>query len=216
MAPEPHRPAEPPDTLAIAREISAIARIGLHFSSDPYDTERYRRLEEISAHMLAGLSDVPVETIHSWSRADIGYATPKVDVRAFILEESRVFLIREDADGGRWTLPGGWADVNETPSRAIVREVEEESGLRVAPLRLLAVLDREKQGHKPPFPFSVYKMFFHCRIEGGSPARTLESSESGFFAIDALPELSTSRVLPCQILSLFEAVRSGRAEAAFD
>jgi ADP-ribose pyrophosphatase YjhB (NUDIX family) len=210
------RPRDSPDTLAIAREISAIARIGLHFSKDAHDTERYRRLEEIAAQMLAGLSDAPVETIHAWTREDIGYVTPKVDVRALILEDSRVFLIREDADGGRWTLPGGWADVNETPSRAIIREVEEECGLCVAPLRLLAVLDREKQGHAPPFPFSVYKMFFHCGIEGGTPARTLESSESGFFPIDALPELSTSRVLPRQILSLFEAVQSGVAKAAFD
>ena len=92
--------------------------------------------------------------------------------------------------------------------------MEEECGLRVAPLRLPAVLDREKQGHVPPLLFSVYKMFFHCRVDGGSPARTLESSESGFFALDALPELSEGRVLPRQILSLYEAVRSGSAEAA--
>jgi len=204
------------NTLNIAKELAAIAQTGTHFSKDTYDRERYQRLGEIAAAILAGCSDVPSETIRGWSKEEFGYATPKVDVRAFILDANRVLLIREDADKGRWTLPGGWADVNESPSESVVREVEEESGYVVNPIRLLAVLDREKQGHVPPFPYHVYKMFFHCEIAGGGPKRTAESSESAFFAEANLPELSVSRVLPGQIHGFFQAIRLGKTETQYD
>jgi ADP-ribose pyrophosphatase YjhB (NUDIX family) len=204
------------DTLTAAKELAAMAQTGAHFAKDRYDQQRYQRLGEIAAMLLAGCSDVPSETIYAWSKEEFGYATPKIDVRAFILEADRVLLIREDADGGRWTLPGGWADVNESPSESVVREVEEESGYVVKPIRLLAVLDRERQGHLPPFPYHVYKMFFHCEIAGGSPRRTAESSGSAFFAEASLPELSLSRVLPSQIHGFFQAIRSGRTETRYD
>ena len=204
------------DTLAAARELAALAQTGAHYATDKFDQERYRRLGEIAADLLAGCSDVPIGTIHAWSKEEFGYATPKIDVRAFILEGDRVLLVREDADGGRWTLPGGWADVNESPSQSVVREVEEESGYLVRPLRLLAVLDRERQGHVPPFPYHVYKLFFHCGITGGGPRKTVESSGSAFFAESGLPELSASRVLPGQIHRFFQMVREGGTGTDFD
>jgi ADP-ribose pyrophosphatase YjhB (NUDIX family) len=204
------------DTLTAARELAAIAQTGAHFATDKYDQERYRRVREIAAMLLAAHSDVPSETIHAWSKEEFGYATPKIDVRAFIVDADRVLLIREDADEGRWTLPGGWADVNESPSESVIREVEEESGYVVRPLRLLAVFDREKQGHTPPFPCHVYKLFFHCEIIGGSAQRTAESSESAFFTEASLPALSLSRVLPSQIKGFFEALRSGNTETQYD
>jgi ADP-ribose pyrophosphatase YjhB (NUDIX family) len=204
------------DPLAAVRELAAIAQTGGHFAQNPYDQERYRRVGEIAGALLAGWSDVPAETIQGWSRQEFGYATPKVDVRAFVLQADRVLLIREDADAGRWTLPGGWADVNESPSESVIREVEEESGYVVKPIRLLAVLDREKQGHAPPFPYHVYKLFFHCELAGGSPRQTTESSESAFFAKNELPDLSLSRVLPGQIRGFFEAIQSGNLQTRYD
>ncbi len=141
------------DTLTVARELAAIAQTGAHFAKDRYDQERYQRVAEIAAALLACCSDVPAPAIYAWSKQEFGYATPEVDVRGFILKDDKVLLVREDADEGRWTLPGGWADVNESPSESVVREVEEESGYIVKPLRLLAVLDRDKQGHTPPFPY---------------------------------------------------------------
>jgi ADP-ribose pyrophosphatase YjhB (NUDIX family) len=204
------------DTISIARELQAIAQTGLHFTQDKYDWERYERLRRIASDMLASHSALRGDDIYEWSREDFGYATPKVDVRAFVLREGKVLLIREDADAGRWSLPGGWADVNETPSESIVREVEEESGYIVRPIRLLAVLDRERQGHAPPFPYHVYKMFFHCELVGGHPRKTLESSESGFFDENDLPELSAGRVLPAQIAAFFSAVRNGEVGTRFD
>lgn len=204
------------DTLSAAKEIAAIAQTGAHFATDIYDQERYDRLGEIAAHLLAGCSDVPGETIHAWSKEEFGYATPKVDVRAFIVDGGRVLLIREDADEGRWTLPGGWADVNESPSEAVVREAEEESGYVVKPVRLLAVLDRAVQGHPPPFPYHVYKLIFHCEIVGGGPRKTAESSESAFFEDTGLPELSLGRVLPGQIHRFFQAIRAGKTDTEYD
>lgn len=202
--------------LILARELEAMAQTGLHFSTDPHDRERYTRLREIATELLADSSELSVQDIHGWSQAEFGYATPKIDVRAFIPCGGDVLLIREDADGGRWTLPGGWADVNETPSASIIREVEEESGYVVEPRGLLAVLDRERQGHPPPFPYHVYKMFFHCEIIGGIPRSTAESSESRFFAVDGLPDLSESRVLARQIQRFHAAVHTGPGPAAFD
>lgn len=204
------------DRLNLARELEAIAQTGLHFSQDIYDRERYERLRKIATELLAEASDLSTEEIYAWSREQFGYATPKVDVRAFVVSEGKVLLLREDADEGRWTLPGGWADVNEPPSLAVARETEEESGYQVKVVRLLAVLDRELQGHQPPHPYHVYKMFFLCEIIGGEARQTMESSESGFFAPDDLPELSLGRVLPEQIQTLYQRVEAGNMETLFD
>ncbi len=204
------------NTMEIARELQAIAQTGLHFAENPYDRERYERVGKLAAELLASYSNLAPRTIYDWNAAEFGYATPKVDVRAFVVRAGRVLLIRENADAGKWTLPGGWADVNETPAESVVREVREESGYEVEPRCLLAVLDRERQGHSPPFPYHVYKLFFHCAIVGGAPAASAESSESRFFDRGALPELSTSRVLPAQIERFFEAVTQESQRAEYD
>ena len=204
------------DIVNIAKEIEAMAQAGLHFSEDQFDRERYTRYRELAAELLASQSNLSSQDILEWSKAEFGYATPKVDVRAFILSKEKVLLIRENADGGRWTLPGGWADVNESPSESVIREVEEESGYIVKPKLLLAVLDRSKQGHLPEFPYHVYKMFFYCKIVGGTPQPTCESSESRFFDINQLPELSESRVLPHQIQNFFTAIQKGNTKTMYD
>ena len=205
------------DVLGIGREMESIAQTGLHFSKDAYDRERFGRLRVLAAELLAAVSDTSAVRIHEWSGTEFGYATPKVDVRAFVVRDgTEVLLVRENTDGGRWTLPGGWADVNETPSEAVAREVREESGYAVRVVRLLAVLDRERQGHEPPFPYHVYKIFFHCEIEGAQEEATGECGEAAFFSEHGLPELSKSRVLPEQIARLFRLVRDRAAPCVFD
>lgn len=202
--------------VAIARELESIAQTGLHFTKDPFDRQRYERLRRIAAEMLAEPSGLSPDDVYEWSRNEFGYATPKVDVRAFIVSEGRVLLIRETADDGRWSLPGGWADVNDSPADSVIREVREESGYEARVVRVLGVLDREKQGHLPPFPYHVYKLYFHCEIVGGEPRPNEESSESAFFAPDSLPELSVSRVLESQIRRFFAVVKSGSESVLFD
>ncbi len=187
-----------------AKELQAISQTGLHYATGQFDRERYQRLGEISAEILATHSDLSVEQFLEFNAIEFGYATPKVDVRGVIFQDSKILLVREVADNGRWTLPGGWADVNETPADSITREVFEESGFETKVIKLLAVYDREKQQHQPAFPYHVYKLFFHCEIIGGVATVSNETSEVAFFEQQEIPELSESRVTRKQIAKFFE------------
>jgi ADP-ribose pyrophosphatase YjhB (NUDIX family) len=204
------------DLVTIARELQAISQTGLHFSRDPYDRERYQRLGAMAAEMFGSVSTTSPATLLAWQAEEFGYATPKVDVRGFLIRDDSVLLVQETADAGRWTLPGGWADVNETPAEAVTREVREESGFECRAIRLLAVLDRERNGHLPPFPYHIYKLFFLCEITGGAAQPSAEASDVRFFKADELPELSVSRVTGAQIERFFAKVRAGDPTTDFD
>ncbi|MHB1309432.1 MAG: NUDIX hydrolase [Limisphaerales bacterium] len=202
--------------LAWARELQALGQTGLHFAQDPYDRDRYGRLIEIAAGMVAGQSNLTVPELLQYHAAEFGYATPKVDVRGVVFRDDRILLVQELADERRWTLPGGWADVNESPAGAVTREVSEESGFAVVARKLLAVWDREKHGHLPPFPYHVYKLFFRCEIVGGEARSSNETGEVAFFSESELPELSVGRVTQAQIFRLFEHLRQPELPTDFD
>ena len=193
-----------PDWLVWAREIQATAQTGLAFSRDLYDLERYRSLSRLAAQIMAAHTGADLTRIEALFNGEAGYATPKVGVRGAVFDaEGRVLMVRETADHGLWTLPGGWADVNQTPAQSVVREIFEESGYRTRATKLAAVWDRARQG-QPAEPFSVVRMFFICALEGGAPATSLETSEIGWFAEgDIPPDLSLRRVLPAQIARMF-------------
>lgn len=194
-----------PDWLRWARELQAIAQIGLTYSSENlFDRERYERIREIAAEIMAAGGSKDPAALLDLFRSENGYATPKVDVRGVVFDErGRLLLVRETSDG-LWTLPGGWADVNESPARSVEREVREESGYVVRAVKLLAIFDRSLHGHEPPFPFHVYKFFVRCTLEGGTPQTSIETSGVDFFARDRLPPLSVSRVTAEQIDRMFE------------
>ena len=158
---------------------------------------------------------VATEEIIDLFRQDTGYATPRVDVRGAAFRDGRVLMVRERNDG-RWALPGGWADVNQTAGQCVAREIEEESGFSARAVKLCAVWDRRRHGHAPPHPFYVYKMFFLCEITGGKPRPSLETSEIAFFAEDELPDLSPGRVRPAQIRRMFEHWRHPELPTDFD
>ena len=124
-----------PDWLVWAREIQAIAQSGLTFTRDPYDRERYAQLRALSARMMAAHCATPAARIEALFAEQQGYATPKIDVRAAAFQGDRILMVREVADGHRWTLPGGWADVNLTPAENVVKEVFEESGFTAVATR---------------------------------------------------------------------------------
>ena len=187
-----------PQWLLWAREIQALAQTGLTFSTDAYDLERYQRLRAIAAEMFAAGSDAPLERITALFEQELGYPTPKVDVRGAVFRDDRILLVRE-TDDGRWTLPGGWADVNQTARESVEREIEEESGYRARAVKLVGVWDYRRQGHIARHPYSIYKMFFLCELTGGAPAVSHEISAVDFFPLDALPQLSLGRVNPAQI-----------------
>ncbi len=198
------------------RALQAISQTGLHYAQNPYDTQRYREIGRLAAAILSQHTTLDAAQIVSFQAAEFGYATPKVDVRGIVFRDDRILMVREILDAGRWTVPGGWADVNETPSQAVVREVREESGFETRAVRLLAVYDREKQGHQPSFPFHVYKLFFLCELIGGEARPNEEASEIDFFPRAALPELSISRVSESQIQHFFDLRGKPDAPAEFD
>jgi ADP-ribose pyrophosphatase YjhB (NUDIX family) len=138
-----------------------------------------------------------------------------VDVRGIVLKDGELLLVRESSDG-LWTLPGGWADVNNSPSEAVVREIREESGFRTRATRLIALFDRSKHPHQPQFPFHVYKLFIACELVGGSAQTSAETSEVGFFDPGRLPPLSTERVTPDQIAICLSALKDPRSPTLFD
>ncbi|MEA2743006.1 MAG: hypothetical protein QOF90_444 [Acetobacteraceae bacterium] len=206
-----------PDWLIWAREIQAIAQAGLAFSKDPYDLDRFAALRRLSARILADHTDADPGRLARLFDAETGYATPKVGVRGAVFDTSgRILMVRETADDNRWTLPGGWADVNQTPAQSVVREVFEESGYHVRPIKLAAVWDRARQAH-PPTAFSVVRMFFICALDGGEPRTSIETSEVGWFAESEVPsDLSLRRTLPHHIDRMFEHWRQPGLATEFD
>ena len=204
-----------PPWLLWARELQALAQTGLAFSKDTYDLERYQRIRALAAEMYARGSDTPVERIRSLFAQESGYATPKVDVRGAVFRDERILLVQEAADGG-WTLPGGWADVNQSPREGVEREIREESGYEARAVKLAAVYDYRRQGHRNPLPSSIYKLFFVCELTGGAARTSFETSAVDFFAPDLLPPLSMGRTNPAQIARMFAHWRDPLLAADFD
>jgi ADP-ribose pyrophosphatase YjhB (NUDIX family) len=203
-----------PVWLVVGRELKAIAQIGLTFSENPFDRQRYERIQELSAALIAEGSDGDAAKVLELFRRDVGYATPKVDVRGAAFREGRVLLVREVSDGG-WTLPGGWADVNQTASECVIREISEESGFDARVLKLAAVHDYRKR-HPPRHIDSIYKMFFICELVGGSARPSHETSDVGFFARGELPPLSAGRTTAGQIELMFQHAERPDLATDFD
>lgn len=201
--------------LAWVREIQAIAQTGLAYTDGPFDRERYQRLQALGAEMAAELSDGEPEPIRRRLALEPGYPTPKVDVRAACFSDDRLLLVRERSDG-RWSLPGGWADMNQSPAQCAVREVKEESGFDVAVVKLAAVLDLDRHPPGNDNLFSIYKIYFVCRVTGGAARASSETSAVGFFDPDDLPPLSEQRVLPHMIPRLLAHWREPGLAAEFD
>lgn len=191
-----------PSTLDHARRLLALAQNGLHFTPLEYDKERYREIIDIAMRLLAAESDSSHEKLRQTWFVEDGYATPKLDVRGAIFRDGRVLLVRETMDG-KWTLPGGWADVNDSPSSAVEKEIEQESGFTARAVKLAALYDRNKHEH-PPYLYHAWKAFFICDILGGAPRLSNETDGVEFFALDALPELSTGRSTAAQIRRMYE------------
>lgn len=195
-------------------EIQAIAQSGLAYTPNEYDKERYVRLREIAAELAAECSDNHVPDVENIFTLETGYATPKIDVRSFVLKDGKLLLVKERADG-LWTLPGGWVDVNESPSEAAIRETKEESGYDVTAIRLLALWDKLKHDNPLQWPHA-YKCIFHCEILSGEATANLEISEIDFFDMKNLPPLSTPRITAKQLNRLHELVCSNEPSTHFD
>jgi len=189
-----------PKWLEWAREIQAIAQIGLTYTKNEFDTQRYKRLIEIAAEMVASQTDVPLEPMLKSFEVQEGYATPKVDVRAAAIRDGKILLVQERVDQ-RWSMPGGWADVGELPSAVAAREAWEESGFTVKVNKLAAVYDAN---HIEPLQFfHAYKLIFMCAVLEGEPRSSNETLAVDFFRLDRLPPLSQLRTNERMLAEVF-------------
>ncbi len=203
-----------PPWLKWAQEIQAIAQTGLHYSSDEYNRERYNRLMEIAAEIVSNFSQLETSEVEVLFRKPLGYATPRVDVRAAVFRGGKILLVREKSDNG-WTMPGGWADVGDLPSQAVERETFEEAGFRVRAIRLIGVYDANRCG--PLELFHAYKLVFFCQLVEGEARPSFETSEVAFFAKDEIPpQLSGERTLPRHLQDAFHFFENQDCPTVFD
>ena len=195
-------------------ELQAISQIGLTYTQDPFDKQRYLAIQSLSAEMAEHCSELSQEKILKLFSQESGYCTPKLDVRGVVFRDNKILMVREREDN-LWTLPGGWADVNESPSEAVVREIFEESGYKTQAIKLLALYDKQKHDHPPQWPHA-YKCFFLCDLIAGKPQLNIEISEIQFFGQHELPELSKHRITEAQILRFFAHFANSTWPTDFD
>jgi len=187
--------------LKIARRIQAISQSGLHFAENDFDRERYEELRNLSVDLASAVSDTEPSRIHDLFTNETGFQTPKVDVRSVVIKEGKILMVRERVDG-RHSMPGGFADINYSPSEVAVKEVREETGLNVRFNRVLALVDTDRHGF-PPLPYHFYKIVMLCDLVDGELCDSNETTGAGFFEFENLPELSLERNTP----QLFELIR---------
>lgn len=197
------------------KRIQALSEIGLQYTDSTFDKERYEELQEISLQLLENLTEIPFEKIIPVIQEKNGYKTPKVDVRAVVFnEKNQILLIQEKVDG-KWAMPGGWSDISYSPSEVAEKECFEEAGLKVKAVKLLAVLDKQKQNMPPAFEY-VYKIFLLCEKLDDNISTGSETSDVGWFNEKEIPELSTPRNTAEQITMMFQYHRGERIEPCFD
>ena len=199
--------------LAWAVELQSLAQAGLAYGRDAYDKERYARIRAISAEILAHMADLPVETVTELFCNETGYQTPKLDTRAAIFHDGKILLVREN--DGRWSLPGGWCDVNVSVGENTVKEVREEAGLDVIPQQIIAVQDRAKH-NLPVYAYGVCKIFVQCAATGGQFVPNLETTEARYFPPNQLPPLAEEKNTAEQVALCFEAYQSDSWTVPFD
>ncbi|MCG8702228.1 MAG: NUDIX hydrolase [Bacteroidales bacterium] len=200
--------------LDIAKELQAIAQAGLTFTENKYDIERYEQIRSLSVNIMREYTEAPIEKIIDAFAFEKGYQTPKVDVRGVVFREGKILMIQESIDNN-WTLPGGWADVNHTPFEIAEKEVWEEAGLKVKPIRLLAVFDKSKHDHPADY-YHIYKLFILCEDLGGEVCTGMETIDVGWFTTDDLPPLSMPRISKEQIEIMFEFYRNPNKDVMCD
>ncbi len=200
--------------LAWAREIQSLAQTGLAFTKNPYERISFTRLSEIAAEMVAEHSQLSLPLIKRTFSLEPGYATPKVDVRAAVVRDGRILLVREKADG-KWAMPGGWSDVGDRPSETAEREAWEESGFRVRASKLVGAFDANR-GEKANMFFHAVKLVFLCDLIDGEPRPSMETLAVDFFDFTNLPPLSEFRTNRRHLDEVVAHVHDPSRQAAFD
>lgn len=199
--------------LEWALELQSLAQAGLTYGKDVYDRERYERIRDISAEILSYKTDISVEKVKNLFCNEIGYQTPKLDTRAAVFEHGKILLVKEN--NGKWSLPGGWVDVNLSVKENTVKEVKEESGLDVTADRIIAIQDRDRH-NLPTYAYGVCKIFVLCSVMGGQFEKNIETTEFRYFNKAGLPELATEKNTKEQIEMCFNAYYNKNWIVEFD
>lgn len=181
--------------LRWSEALAGIARTGLGFTESLYEQERFEEVLRVAADIRVavdsgseGAEDAEGqvdEWLASVGKGVPGYVTPKVAVGAAVGNEKGEILLVQRSDSGVWLYPTGWADIGYSAPEVVVKEVEEETGIEVEVVRLIAVLDGLRVGISR---IPLYSLVFQCRPVGGELlAHPLECSDVGWFALDKLP-----------------------------
>lgn len=197
--------------LDIARELFTLSRSGLAYSQNPFDLDRYKKLDELGAKIVSQNTDLSLEDVQRSFSMQAGYPTPKVDIRGVLIEDGKLLMVRELTDG-KWSMPGGWADLGDSPAEVVIREVWEESGYEVKVRKLIGVFNGKLL--EPLDFYHAYKMVFICDRVGGEARTSFESPEVDWFPLNALPELSPNRT-PVRVLYEIRAHLADPARATF-
>jgi ADP-ribose pyrophosphatase YjhB (NUDIX family) len=202
-----------PKWLGWVWEIFSLSQSGLTYSGNQYDIERYKRLQEITAEIIANQSEISSETVLESFSMQAGYITPKIDVRGAVIHDKKILLIQERADG-KWAMPGGWADLGNAPASVAEREVWEESGFRVKAEKVVAVIDANRI--QPMEFYHAYKIIFLCKLLDGVPRPSYETLAVDFFDLYDLPPLSSYRTNEEMIREVFAHIKNPNRPTAFD
>ena len=198
--------------INMAMELQSIAQNGLAYTRDAFDKERFERVREISAEIMAMKTELPLEKVKNVFCGEYGYQTPKLDTRAAIFQDGKILLVKEQ---GGWSLPGGWCDYNQRPASNTMKVAKEEAGLDVEPVKLIAIQDRNLHNF-PQYANPICKIFFLCRALGGSFQENIETTESGFFSLEELPALNGDKNTLEQIEMCFDAAADPDWKTLFD
>ncbi|MDB4291981.1 NUDIX hydrolase [Maribacter sp.] len=202
-------------TLENLKRLKALADTGLVYSENGYDKERYGQIKQIAMALIAEVTDTPIEKLTDFFLPVKEYPTVKVDVRGFVLNEKDEILMAKESVDGKWTIPGGWADIGDTPSEAVVNEIKEETGLDAEIVRLLAIYDKRCHPH-PPEPYYIYKLLFLCKTTGGELKHGFDMQGAAYFPLDSLPPLSEDRILESQLKHLFALTKKKEVAVYID
>lgn len=196
-----------------ARELKSIAQTGLTYGKDEFDKERYEQMNELSNAMLSHISGISHDEVAHLLPIELGYATPKIAVRGLVIQDNKILMVKEIADG-LWTLPGGWCDVGLTPSENIEKEIKEETGLRTRTTRLLTIFDQTKHRESETMQH-IYTIYFLCEIISGELRCSIETEAVEFFTVNELPPLSRERMTEDQFDKAF-LIAKGNLPPYFD
>ena len=196
------------DFVKYLQRMIAITDTGLTFTKDPFDRERYEDLRVLLSEMLDQASDLDVEEVAEVLKPTFAYATPLMDVRAWIVEDEKICLVRGQGEND-WALPGGFGEVGYSPTENILKEIEEETGFKAKVEKLLAVFDTNRFQLQSK---QYAKFVFECKLLAGQFQENQEIADLQFFAIDQLPNLSEKRITKEQIEILWQVYQDQREQ----